>query len=144
MDQYGNLIDRHNLWEMVGVRFRRALFPGYSDTVLYDISCPGSVSIPGVSTPEGEQPPETLMAETGAPGETEESVATRQIGLPKEAASGRYQVTAKLFYRKVDQFLLNFLLGEDSGVTAPVIEMTRTTVDVEVRPAGAPAVGAAP
>ena len=24
VDQYGNLIDRHNLWEMVGVRFRRA------------------------------------------------------------------------------------------------------------------------
>merc|ERR1712000_533539 len=28
VDQYGNLIDRHNLWEMVGVRFRRSLFPG--------------------------------------------------------------------------------------------------------------------
>ena len=28
VDQYGNLIDRHNLWEMVGVRYRRALFPG--------------------------------------------------------------------------------------------------------------------
>ncbi len=37
VDQYGNLIDRHNLWEMVGVRFRRALFPGYSDTVTYDV-----------------------------------------------------------------------------------------------------------
>jgi hypothetical protein len=33
VDQYGNLIDRHNLWEMVGVRYRRSLFPGYSDTV---------------------------------------------------------------------------------------------------------------
>ena len=33
VDQYGNLIDRHNLWEMVGVRYRRALFPGYSDSV---------------------------------------------------------------------------------------------------------------
>ena len=28
VDQYGNLIDRHNLWEMVGVRYRRSLFPG--------------------------------------------------------------------------------------------------------------------
>ena len=35
VDQYGNLIDRHNLWEMVGVRYRRSLFPGYSDTVEY-------------------------------------------------------------------------------------------------------------
>jgi hypothetical protein len=30
------------------------------------------------------------------------------------------QVTAKLMYRKIDQFLLNFLLGEKSGVTSPV------------------------
>ena len=43
-----------------------------------------------------------------------------------------YQVTASLMYRKVDQFLINFLLGEDSGLTAPIIEMNRTTVTVEV------------
>ena len=36
-------------------------------------------------------------------------------------------------YRKVDQFLINFLLGEDSGLTAPVIEMNRITATVEVR-----------
>ena len=35
VDQYGNLIDRHNLWEMVGVRYRRSLFPGFSDTAEY-------------------------------------------------------------------------------------------------------------
>ena len=40
VDQYGNLIDRHNLWEMVGVRYRRSLFPGYSDTVEYNVMCP--------------------------------------------------------------------------------------------------------
>ena len=44
VDQYGNLIDRHNLWEMVGVRFRRALFPGYSDTVDFNIACPSAAS----------------------------------------------------------------------------------------------------
>ncbi len=43
VDQHGNLIDRHNLWEMVGVRFRRALFPGYSDTVQFSIPCAGSI-----------------------------------------------------------------------------------------------------
>ncbi len=35
VDQYGNLIDRHNLWEMVGVRYRRSLFPGFSDRAEY-------------------------------------------------------------------------------------------------------------
>ena len=42
MDQYGNLIDRHNPWEMVGVRYRRSLFPGYSDTVDYNMLCPSA------------------------------------------------------------------------------------------------------
>ena len=27
---------------------------------------------------------------------------------------------ARLMYRKVDQYLLNFLFGKDSGLTAPV------------------------
>jgi hypothetical protein len=26
VDRYGNLIDRHNLWEMVGIRYRRSLY----------------------------------------------------------------------------------------------------------------------
>ena len=42
VDQYGNLIDRHNLWEMVGVRYRRSLFPGFSDTAEYSFQCSGS------------------------------------------------------------------------------------------------------
>ena len=49
VDQYGNLIDRHNLWEMVGVRYRRALFPGYSDTVDYMVDCP-TTDRPGTGT----------------------------------------------------------------------------------------------
>jgi len=87
VDQYGNLIDRHNLWEMVGVRYRRSLFPGYSDTVEYQ--------------------------------------AARR--------PGRMFVTAILNYRKVDQFLLNYVLGEQSGVTSPVVEIARTTATVDVR-----------
>ncbi len=35
-------------------------------------------------------------------------------------------------YRKVDQFLINFLLGEDSGLTAPVIEMNRAWATIDV------------
>ncbi len=40
VDQFGNLIDRHNLWEMVGVRNRRSLFPGFSDTAEFTFACP--------------------------------------------------------------------------------------------------------
>ena len=43
VDQHGNLIDRHNLWEMVGVRYRRSLFPGFSDTAEFTFVCPHRV-----------------------------------------------------------------------------------------------------
>jgi hypothetical protein len=114
VDQHGNLIDRHNLWEMVGVRFRRALFPGYSDTVEYEVDCAG-VTAPG--------------APGAAPGDR-----TRNLEIPQPARAGKYTVTAILEYRKVDQFLINFLLGEKSGITAPVVEIGRASAVFEVAP----------
>ena len=47
VDQQGDLIDRHNLWEMVGVRYRRALFPGFSDTARYTFEVPVDVATHG-------------------------------------------------------------------------------------------------
>ncbi len=114
VDQFGNLIDRHNLWEMVGVRYRRALFPGYSDTVEYLIDCPTTVARA-----------EDVQARMKA---WEEQV----FELPEPDAPGSYTVKARLMYRKVDQFLINFLLGEDSGLTAPVIEMTTAEATILV------------
>jgi len=122
VDQYGNLIDRHNLWEMVGVRYRRALFPGYADTVEYLIDCPAT------RAPQlGEIPTWTGR---------EDLVQQIDVELP---APGHYRVEAALHYRKVDQFLINFLLGEDSGLTAPVVEMTRASGTVAVVAAAAAA-----
>jgi hypothetical protein len=40
IDQYGELIDRHNLWDMVGARYKRSIFPGYTDTVEYEFTVP--------------------------------------------------------------------------------------------------------
>jgi cytochrome c554/c'-like protein len=118
VDQYGNVIDRHNLWEMVGVRFRRALFPGYSDTVQYDVNCSGAVS--------------------PSPGDTGRE---RHFSVPRPALPGRYTFTAILEYRKLDQFVVNYFLGENSGVTAPVVEIARATALIQVKPAAG---GAAP
>jgi hypothetical protein len=89
VDQYGNLIDRHNLWEMVGVRYRRSLFPGYSDTVEYEVAAP-----------------------------------------PRP---GTHRLLASLKYRKIDQFLLNYVLGNKPGLTAPVAEIARAESVLEVR-----------
>jgi len=117
VDQFGNLIDRHNLWEMVGVRFRRSLFPGYSDSVEYSIPCTS-----------------TVVRSPGSPAEI-----GGRFEVPAPMAAGSYEITAVLRYRKVDQFLLNFLFGEQSGVSAPVVELTRATATVRVAPSVAAA-----
>ncbi len=116
VDQYGNLIDRHNLWEMVGVRYRRSLFPGFSDTAEYAIRCPGGAA-------DAEQPP----------GDARDFA----FAAP-EAPNGELKVSARLLYRKIDQYLLNFMFGEDSGLTTPITEMARdeATVRIVARAAG--------
>jgi hypothetical protein len=123
VDQHGNLIDRHNLWEMVGVRFRRSLFPGYSDTVEYAVDCGATFS---------------PMPRSAGGDASADRTALRQFDVPAPGRPGRYTVTAILQYRKVDQFLANYMLGENSGITAPVVEISRAkAVFVVDRPGAA-------
>jgi hypothetical protein len=124
VDQYGELIDRHNLWEMVGVRYRRALFPGFSDRAEFAFSCPASMIPPR----EGE--------EAGAPDQQTEAGAPLDQEVEFAVPPGRVtslHVTAKLMYRKADQFLLNFLFGEESGITAPVTVMSVDEKTIQVK-----------
>jgi hypothetical protein len=112
VDQYGNLIDRHNLWEMVGVRYRRALFPGFSDRAEYTF----------------EHPATTLGPDDPSPASLDSDVAFTA----PQAAAGTLTVHAKLMYRKADQFLINFLFTEESGLTAPVTAMSEDTFTIRV------------
>jgi hypothetical protein len=104
VDRYGNLIDRHNLWEMVGVRYRRSLFPGYSDTAEYTFQCPGT---PG----------------KGAP--------VRELTIPATDAKGPLTIEASLRYRKLDQFLVNFLFP-GKGLSSPVTTLAEARATVEL------------
>ena len=117
VDQNGNLIDRHNLWEMVGVRFRRSIFPGYADTVQFSIPCTGGTGtlVKGPASP--------------VPGLDQ----TNQVQVPSPARCGTYKITAILQYRKVDQFLLNYIFGDGNKLTSPVTEIDRATASVEVK-----------
>lgn len=119
VDQNGNLIDRHNLWEMVGVRFRRALFPGYSDTVNYTIPCSAALS-PATNAP------------LSMPGGNIELAAPN---VPAPPEPGEYRIAVSLQYRKIDQYLLNFLFGEKNALTSPVTEIARQELMVKVEPA---------
>lgn len=111
VDQYGNLIDKHNLWEMVGVRYRRSMFPGFSDKAEYAFSCP-SIMKKGDGTEK----------------------AIPQTEFEFTAGNAReLHVNAKLLYRKFDQFLLNFLFGAEAGLTSPITVMSEDNKTIVVR-----------
>jgi len=114
VDQYGNLIDRHNLWEMVGVRFKRSLFPGFADQAVFSFSCPGSLASPRSSLP-----------------------SEQTFSLPPADDATELRVTARLLYRKVDQYLLDFLTGTPGAVTAPVTALSEASGTIAVRTADA-------
>ncbi len=114
VDRYGNLVDRHNLWEMVGVRFRRSLFPGFSDQAEFSFLCPASVL----------EPPQDAGSRLG-----DEAVRVR---VADGGTVERLDVTARLLYRKFDQFLLNFLEGGPSELTSPVTVMSEDHATIEV------------
>jgi hypothetical protein len=104
VDRAGNLIDRHNLWDMVGSRFRRVLFPGFSDREEYTFECACS----------GETP-----------------IAGSEVELAVGEDAEEIVVEAVLHYRKVDQTLLNVLLP-DGKARAPVTDMSRATARIRV------------
>jgi len=106
VDQYGNLIDQHNLWEMVGVRHRRALFPGFADTTDFSFFCPEFYDNSAASSRDSR------LGESAHP-----------VEIPS-GALGTLKVEAKLQYRKVDQSLLNYIFGPDSGLTSPITTMS--------------------
>ncbi|MDA1080900.1 MAG: multiheme c-type cytochrome [Gemmatimonadetes bacterium] len=112
VDQYGNLIDRHNLWEMVGVRYRRSLFPGFSDKQEFTFMCP-SIAL--------TSPSDVVIRN---PGDSTSPLNRREAVRVPAGRVTELHVTARLLYRKADQFLLNFLFGANSGLTAQVTEMS--------------------
>ncbi len=112
VDQYGNLIDKHNLWEMVGVRFNRSLFPGFSDQAEFAFSCPSEAKTKKV-----------------VPAEEKEFT----FAAPSEKIT-QLNVTAKLLYRKIDQFLVNYMFGEDSGITTPITVISEDSKTIIVSP----------
>ncbi|MBL4659481.1 MAG: hypothetical protein JKY19_03925, partial [Alcanivoracaceae bacterium] len=44
-DRKGQLIDRHNLWDLVGASYKRSLYPGMSDSIKVPFSIPANTTI---------------------------------------------------------------------------------------------------
>lgn len=74
-----------------------------------------------------------LIAE---PAEQPRDAAHRFRFVAPRSAPGPLRITARLLYRKIDQYLLNFMFGESAGLTAPVTEMARAEATLRVRAAG--------
>ena len=88
---------------MVGVRYRRAIFPGFSDVANYSFACPS-----GLMPASGEEDTDSFGKEFS-------------VGVPRIV--GTLYVRATLDYRKIDQYLLDFVFGEDTQLTSPVVQM---------------------
>jgi len=56
--------------------------------------------------------------------------------VPLGQTRGKLQINATLHYRKIDQFLLNYVMGEKSGLTAPVADIASTSATVCVARTG--------
>ena len=119
IDQFGNLIDKHNLWEMVGARFKRTLFPGYSDVASYAFVCPDQSSLVEL---DGQAP--------------ENPLAPQDVEIVAPVGATELVVTARLRYRKVDQYFLNFL-APDQGLTAPITDMSFAEARIPLVESGA-------
>ncbi|MGF1668887.1 MAG: multiheme c-type cytochrome [Balneolaceae bacterium] len=109
VDQYNNPIDRHNLWDMVGVRYSRALYPGKSDLARYSVAINHQVSENGLH-----------------------ELADYSIGkLPYEVSD--IFITAKLQYRKINQFLMQNVYNEMLNVeTAPVTTLSEDSKHIRI------------
>lgn len=134
VDERGEPINRHNLWELVGVRYARTLYPGFSDRAEFAFMCPG------LSYPAADSTPGTPAT---PPADTTTSTSPRRERFAfraPEAADGELRIHARLLYRKSNQQFLNFILGGDgseASVTAPitVLDTARRTIPVVRSPA---------
>ncbi|MEX0769592.1 MAG: multiheme c-type cytochrome [Balneolaceae bacterium] len=115
VDQYGNPIDRHNLWDMVGVQYSRALFPGRSDYARYSFSI--------------KELDEYGMRESGG----ENSTGDGEAVINASGDISDIYIEAKLQYRKMNQFLMKEAFEEALGTpTAPVTTLSEDSKHVKV------------
>lgn len=110
IDRYGNDIDRHNLWEMVGARFKRSMFPGTSDSETYTFACPGFT---GEATKES-------------------SGRTESVEFSAPPASETLTVKAVLNYQKADAAFLDRLFGKEANIRTPITAISSDTLTIRV------------
>jgi hypothetical protein len=116
-DRRGELIDRHNLWDLVGASYKRTLYAGMTDTVQMTLQCP-SMARGRVNGAVPEPAAGTRVERYAVPG----------AGQAGEALT----VRARLWYRKANPEFLDRVYGVDASIRSPVTLMTEATRIVHV------------
>jgi hypothetical protein len=116
-DRKGELIDRHNLWDLVGASYKRSLFPGATDAAEVRFQCP--------SMARGRLADSNAIA-----GERASDIV---IALPEVGTEDELMVTAVLWYRKANPEFLDRVYGVDGKVVrSPLTEMSRASSTIRV------------
>lgn len=116
-DRGGELIDRHNLWDLVGASYKRAMYPGMNDTASVEFQCP-SMARGRLVDDDGRLPP-GLRADVytfAAPAGTATTLT----------------VEAKLMYRKANPEFLDRVYGSEAEVRSPVSLVSRAQATIKV------------
>jgi hypothetical protein len=113
-DRTGERLWRHELWNLVGARYKRALFPGQNDVATATVGFGES----GKSSEGAENAPDP----------------SSRTEIEVRAGAGSLTVTAVLWYRKFHPEILEQLLGPESGLEMPRAIMGRnldpTTMEI--------------
>jgi len=113
-DRQGKLIDRHNLWDLVGASYKRALYPGVTDAVQVRFQCP--------SMARGR-----IGDDASVPGQR-----TEQFSFPASGDVGHLTVTAILWYRKANPDFLDRIYGVEAKMRSPLTKMTEEIAKIRV------------
>lgn len=113
-DRQGKLIDRHNLWDLVGASYKRAVYPGMTDTAQVQFQCP--------SMARGR-----VSGETSQPGQR-----TDQFSFPATDEANLLTVTATLWYRKANPDFLDTVYGIETKTRSPITKINEVITKIKV------------
>ncbi len=114
-DRQGKLIDRHNLWDMVGSRYSRTLYPGFTDTTQFVFPCPGL---------DAASPFETTEAGKEA--------GRFKVDTSEQMAGSELLVKAVLWYSKFKAPFLDATFGEKPRLRAPMTAIAEASTRIKV------------
>lgn len=130
-DRKGELIDRHNLWDLVGKRYARSLYPGVTDRVEIPLECPSVTRRRQPVT--GQQ-----LSAARASGEIDAArQQAREISLDLAAQAAdqpldELRIEAILWYRKANPGFLDRMYGAAAKLRAPSTEMNRSEATIRI------------